>query len=171
MLAREDPDLQNLASRIHTLYFLASPHKGSDFAKTFSNIINVSFGEKPFIAELSRSSQSIALINESFRKCAGNLQLWSFYETNPTRLVLTQALIVDKASATLDLPNERSYPLNADHRGICRFLGPKDPNYKTLRNTFITTIDKISSNSNPAPSQVSISWLTCNRFEIFKTPA
>jgi len=169
MLAREDPDLKDLASRIHTLYFLATPHRGSGFSKIFANILNVSYGQKPFVAELSRNSESIASINDSFRHLAGDLQLWSFYETDPSNLVVTQAVIVDKTSATLGFPNEKSYPLNADHRGVCKFFRQTDPNYQTLRNTFSTTIDRISLDSNTTTSQASASLLTCYRFEIFVT--
>jgi hypothetical protein len=175
MLAREDPDLKHIANRIHTLYFLATPHRGSGFSKIFANILNVSYGQKSFVPELSRSSESIALINDSFRHCAGDLQLWSFYETKPSKLLVTHATIVDKTSATLGFQNEKSYPLIADHRGVCKFRQQTDPNYQTLRNTFSTTIDMISLNSNPTPPQVSVSLLTCYRFEIFfayfKTPA
>jgi hypothetical protein len=162
MLAREDPDLKDLASRIHTLYFLATPHRGSDFSKIFANILNISYGQKPFVAELSRNSDSIAMINDSFRHFAKDLQLWSFYETDPSNLVLTQAVIVDKFSATLGFPNEKSYLLNADHRGVCKFHHQTDPNYQTLRNSFSTTIDKILLDSNTTASLPSGSLLICH---------
>ena len=171
MLAREnqDPDLKDLASRIHTLYFLATPHRGSDFSKIFSNILNISYGSKPFVAELSRNSDSIAWINDSFRHHAPDLQLWSFYETDPINLVVTQAVIVDKFSATLGFPNEKSYPLNADHRGVCKFYLQTDPNYRTLRNSFSSTIDKILSDSKTATSLTPIILFTYYRLEIFVT--
>lgn len=144
MLARENPELASLVERIHTIYFLATPHGGSRFAKTWSNVVNVSLGQKPFFAELGPSSQSIAMINDSFRQCSESLQLCSFYETNPTRILLThQAIIVEKDSATLGFRNEVCCPLNADHRGICKFHGQTDPNYKTLRDAFSTSIDRI----------------------------
>ncbi|OCK74785.1 hypothetical protein K432DRAFT_429827 [Lepidopterella palustris CBS 459.81] len=154
-LAREDPDLKDLASRIHTLYFLATPHRGSDLAKTLTNILKVSYGAKPFVTELERNSESIASINDSFRHFAEDLQLWSFYETFPSNLMLTKAIIVDKASAILGYPNERSSLLNADHRGVCKFDQQTDRNYQTLRNAFITTIDTILSEVSHAMSETS----------------
>lgn len=45
--------------------------------------------------------------------------------------------------------------LNADHRGVCKFDQPTDPNYKTLRNAFITTVDSILSNVSQAISETS----------------
>ncbi|GLB12828.1 hypothetical protein AtubIFM61612_000215 [Aspergillus tubingensis] len=103
----------------------------------------VSFGHKPFVAELGRDSDSVQSINDSFRYFADDLQLWSFYETVPYNFVLTNAMIVDKSSATLGLSKERCSLLNADHSGICKFESPTDPNYKSLRNAFITTVDSI----------------------------
>lgn len=147
MLAREDPLLNELACRIHTLYFLATPHRGSDLSKVLSNIMKVSYGQKAFVSDLDRNSGSICSINDSFRHFAGDVQLWSFYETLPSSLVITNVLIVDKASATLGYARERTSLLNADHRGIGKFDLPSDPNYKTLRNAFITTIDSIPSES------------------------
>ena len=147
ILAREDPTLKELASRIHTLYFLATPHRGSDLTKTLTNILRVSYGQKAFVSELERNSGLISSTNDSFRHFAEDLQLWSFYETVPSSLVLTSAVIVDKASATLGYARERTSLLNADHRGVCKFDLPSDPNYKTLRNAFITTIDTILSES------------------------
>ena len=107
------------------------------------NVLKVSYGQKPYVAELDRNSGSIASINDSFRHFAEDVQLWSFYETVPSNLVLTSAIIVDKGSANLGYAKERTSLLNADHRGVCKFDLPTDPNYKTLRNAFVTTVDSI----------------------------
>ena len=147
ILAREDPSMEGVASRIHSLYFLATPHRGSDLTRTLTNILKVSYGQKAFVSELDRNSASIDSNNDSFRHYAEDLQLWSFYETLASNLVLTSAIIVDKASATLGYAKERTSLLNADHRGVCKFDLPSDPNYKTLRNALITTIDTILSES------------------------
>ena len=143
ILARQDPVLQDLARRIHTLYFLATPHRGSDLTKTLTNILRFTYGQKAFVSDLERNSSLINSTNDSFRHYADDLQLWSFYETIPCQILLTSAVIVDKSSGTLGYPREHISPLNADHRGVCKFDLPSDPNYKTLRNAFITTIDTI----------------------------
>ncbi|KAK2758996.1 hypothetical protein FQN54_003094 [Arachnomyces sp. PD_36] len=154
ILAREDPALKEIASRFHTLYFLATPHRGADLAKTLQNILRVSYGQKPMVGELERNSDSIQSINDSFRYFADDLQLWSFYETLPCSLTFTDVTIVDKASATLGLSKERCSLLNADHRGVCKFESPTDTNYKILRNAFITTVDSIlTEGMSPLVSQ------------------
>ena len=84
-------------------------------------------------------SPSITIINDSFRHYIDDVQLWSFYETLSTKL----GIIVEKDSAVLDSRNERKVPLNADHRNICKFDSPSDPNYRTLRNALISTKDDI----------------------------
>src|SRR5271154_3567559 len=98
------------------MYFLATPHRGSDMARALTNILKVTYGPKLFVSEIERNSTSIAAINETFRHHAGNLQLWSFYETMPSTIMLFSTMVVDKDSATLGYEQERSALLNANHR-------------------------------------------------------
>lgn len=127
------------------MFFLATPHRGSDQARTLSNILKVVYRQKPYVNELEPNSALLSSINDSFRHYAQDLQLWSFYETVQSSLPGSRAIIVDKVSATLGYSNERIALLNADHRGMCKFDQPSDSNYKTLRNAFSTTIDIITT--------------------------
>jgi hypothetical protein len=148
MLAREDRNLRAIAERVHTIYFLATPHRGADLAKTLGNILRVSGISKTFVTELDRSSDSIASINDSFRHFAEDLHLWSFYETVDSDFGVTKVRIVDKNSATLGFAHEMNSPLDADHRGVCKFSQEADSNYLTLLKAFTTTIDLISAERN-----------------------
>lgn len=38
---------------------------------------------------------------------------------------------------------ETAQPLNADHRSICKFDSPKDPNYVTIRNALSKAIEDL----------------------------
>lgn len=154
MLAREDSALKSFTNRVHTLYFLATPHRGADYSKTLAHILTISYGQKTFVSELSRDSTTIASINDSFRYYAGDLRLWSFYETDPTRVLGIQTIIVDVTSATLGFQNETCLPLNADHRGVCKFQFEDDSNYKTLRSSFVTSIDRISADGKPSDIRI-----------------
>lgn len=127
------------------MFFLATPHRGSDLAKTLTNILKISYGKKPFVNDLERNSSLISSINDTFRHYADALQLWSFYETLKSSILVSDAMIVDKSSAILGYSNERVALLNANHRGMVKFDTPSDPNYKTLRNAFTTTVDMIVS--------------------------
>lgn len=110
-----------------------------------TNILKVTYGQKLYVNQLEPNSDLISGINDTFRHYAQDLQLWSFYETLHSNLVLSNVMVVDRNSATLGYPQERTALLNADHRGMCKFDRPSDPNYKTLRNAFSTTVDAIVS--------------------------
>ena len=141
LLARQDPSHHKLATRIHSMFFLATPHRGADSAQLLSNMLKiaVTHGSKPYVDSLVPKSDTIQVINDGFRHAYQGIQLWSFFETVKTSV----GLIVEKDSAILDLPGERVQLLNADHRHVCKFDDPSDSNYCTLRNAFISTIDSI----------------------------
>ena len=140
--------MRHLADRIHTFYFLATPHRGSDLAKTLRNILKITYGRKSYVDELLRDSRSIWSVNDSFRHYADNLHLWSFYETWNSNLVVKNAIVVDRNSATLGYANEHVWPLEADHRSICKFDDQSDPNYKILRDCFLKSIEAIEVAGN-----------------------
>ena len=143
LLARQDPLYHHVAARIHSLFFLATPHRGADSAQLLSNMLKIAvpIGSKAYVDSLIPNSDAIQVINDGFRHAYQGIQLWSFFETVPTSL----GLIVEKNSAVLDLPEERIQLLNADHRNVCKFDDPSDSNYCTLRNAFISTVDSIES--------------------------
>jgi hypothetical protein len=41
----------------------------------------------------------------------------------------------------IGLPGERTQPLNADHRHLCKFPHNRHPNYITLRNALLTIVE------------------------------
>ena len=143
LLARQDPLYHHIAARIHSLFFLATPHRGADSAQLLSNMLKIAvpFGPKAYVDSLIPNSDAIQVINDGFRHAYQGIQLWSFFETMPTNL----GLVVEKDSAVLDLPGERVQLLNADHRTVCKFDDSSDSNYCTLRNAFISAIDSIES--------------------------
>ena len=108
-----------------------------------TNILKVISGPKRYVSEIERNSSSIADINDSFRNYAEDLQLRSFYETVPSSMMFLNTVVVDKDSATLGYDHERAALLNTDHRGVCKFDRPSDPNYQTLRNALSSTVDAI----------------------------
>ncbi|KAK4153160.1 hypothetical protein C8A00DRAFT_43887 [Chaetomidium leptoderma] len=157
VLARQDPAAANLAGRVHSMFFLATPHRGSDMATMLENVLMVGFGKKPFVADLRPNSAALTAINDTFRHLAPQLHLWSFYETLPTRgAVPTSRLVVDRHSATLGYPGEEIAAMDAaDHRHVCKFDTPADPNYKLLRNAMVTAIDMIRTAREPGLERAS----------------
>ncbi|KAF4175888.1 hypothetical protein CNMCM8694_002812 [Aspergillus lentulus] len=122
------------------MYFLATPHSGSDSAKLLSNILNITYSSRAYVSDLKRGSDAIRSINNEFSRHSEDIDLWSFYETQKLSIGLFRVLIVDPASATLGYRKEKQIPLNADHRSICKFEAPSDPNYILIRNALASTI-------------------------------
>ncbi|KAK9418518.1 putative GPI inositol-deacylase [Seiridium unicorne] len=142
LLATRDPLYLGTASRIHSLYFLGTPHRGADSAQLLSSILSLK-GTKAFVKDLVPGSGTLQAINDEFRHVCKEIQVWSFFEGAPTSGGPTHVTIVDKDSAVLDLPGERKRYLYADHRNICKYASPDDPNYITLLRCLQTTVDEI----------------------------
>ena len=141
LLAKRDPDLHDLAARIQSIFFLATPHRGADSAQLLENIMKISgtLNTKAYVGDLKPNSGAIQSINDEFRHVYQGTQLWSFFETVSTSL----GLIVEKESAVIGLPHENVQLLNADHRHVCKFDDPSDNNYRTIRNAFVSAITSI----------------------------
>lgn len=141
ILARQMQEFDSVARRVRAIFFLATPHRGSDLAQMLSRILQVTSGPRPFIDDLHRNSVATQSINDEFPEHCAGLQLHSFYETVPSNYITGKGLIVDKDSATLGYRNERRECLNANHREVCKYANCNNPNYLTVRNALASTID------------------------------
>jgi pimeloyl-ACP methyl ester carboxylesterase len=144
ILARQGAAYETLTERFHTIFFLATPHRGSDSAKLLNNVLQIAYSSRAYVADLERGSGAIQSINDEFRNYSADIDLWSFYETQKFKLGVLSTLIVDPDSATLGYREEKQIPMNADHRSICKFETPADPNYVSLRNALASTVQNIS---------------------------
>ncbi len=145
VLAKQNKAYENLAKRLHSIYFLATPHRGSDSAKLLKNVLQYSYSaSRAYVEDLERNSATIQSINDEFRSYSGDVNLWSFYETQKLDMGLFSRLIVEPDSAILGYREEKQMPMNADHRSICKFDTPTDPNYLIIRNALATTVNDIS---------------------------
>lgn len=100
ILARNAPEFHE---RIRCIFFLATPHRGSDYAALLNNILAVTgiLSSRHYITDLMKGSTSAQLINEDFEKYASNLSVFSFYETLRMSIGISSLLIVEKSSAVL----------------------------------------------------------------------
>lgn len=106
ILSRGEDSPQSLSNRIKCVFFLATPHRGSDYAATLHRILRVTevaglSTTRDYVKDLKAGSASTQLINDEFGKFAHELAIYSFYETLETKLGVSSALIVDKTSAVL----------------------------------------------------------------------
>ena len=144
MLARQGVAYEMLTERLRTIYFLATPHRGSDSANLLNNLLDLASSSRAYIADLTRGSAALQSFNDEYRDYSDDVCLWSFYETQKLRIGPLNKLIVDPGSATLGYRKEKQMPMNADHRSICKFETPKDPNYVIIRNALASTVQVIS---------------------------
>ncbi|KAI0431150.1 NACHT and WD domain protein [Xylaria sp. FL1042] len=144
ILARQDTTYEKLSHRICSMYFLATPHKGSDSARLFKNILQAAALSRDYVGDLEKGSAALRSINNEFRQYSHDVSLWSFYETEKLNIRVFNVLIVDPDSATLGYPEEKQIPMNADHRSICKFATPSDPNYIVLRDALAVTVSAVT---------------------------
>ncbi|KAI0444621.1 hypothetical protein F4803DRAFT_511376 [Xylaria telfairii] len=139
-------EYRQLMSNIKSVLFLATPHRGTDLAETLNRVLSSSvFGHtsKDYITELTRNSTTIDELNESFRHHASKLDIFSFYETLGTQIGLMNTLILEKQSSVLGYENETVKPLNANHHDVCKFTGPNDSNYRSIRDALRSIVSSL----------------------------
>jgi triacylglycerol esterase/lipase EstA (alpha/beta hydrolase family) len=104
IIAKQNPAYQSVGSRIHSIFFLGTPHRGANLAQTLSNIMRISQGgTKNFVTGLETGSETVRVLNDQFRHHYAGIQLHSFTESKPMDLGVTEDLIVDSESATLGM--------------------------------------------------------------------
>jgi hypothetical protein len=136
------------------MVFLATPHRGSDSAKTLEHFLRYGMvlSSREYVSDLGRNTGAIQTINEDFRHVADYVRLFSFYETLKTGNVM----IVEKDSAILGYPNEQSQSVNANHRDICKYEKQTDPSYVLIRNVLASiSADLINEGTYLSVSSIS----------------
>jgi hypothetical protein len=143
-----------MISRVFGIVFLATPHKGANSAKLLNTLLSTYplSSSKIYISELEKNSGLLQDINDQFRTVCEELKLVSFYETRKTYLRVVGGRIVsfclfhiqksrtdatqlvEKESAILGYPQEKTSQLDADHHGVCKFKNLDDPKYILVRN-------------------------------------
>ncbi|KAL3421193.1 NACHT and WD domain-containing protein [Phlyctema vagabunda] len=142
-----DPEYQQIIKAVTGILFMATPHRGSNFAAILNRILQVSIVSSPkdYVSDLVRNSFMIQKINDQFRHIAPKLNIVSFYETQPTPLPLNlnKIMVVERDSSILGYPGELSRALDANHHTICKYEGPKDPRYVIVRNYLKVQVAKL----------------------------
>jgi WD40 repeat protein/pimeloyl-ACP methyl ester carboxylesterase len=143
LLAQQEA--RGISDRIKCMFFLGTPHRGSDSASLLNNLLSASgvLSARQYVTDLGRNSLSLQIINDEFKKYANDVEIWSFYESVKTSLGLKSAIIVERDSAILGYESERSQPLNADHRNLCKFESPEESNFVTVRNALVTAVEHV----------------------------
>ena len=96
VLGKQDHEYVDIIGRVHGILFLATPHRGAQYAKILNNILSTApFGSSPkaYVADLDIHSGALQDINEQFRVLCGDLALVSFFETLKTSFGVTKVLV------------------------------------------------------------------------------
>ncbi|KAI9782817.1 MAG: hypothetical protein M1839_004568 [Geoglossum umbratile] len=133
---RGGPEDKSLVADCFGISFFATPHKGSSYLSSpaFTTSIQEAMHlRKPLPKSLQRhfevNDSLLRSISSDFRLLAGDLKIWTFYETQDTDLtpgtneVRLLAPITSIKSAILELYHEVDYPLLTDHVGCASFSG------------------------------------------------
>ncbi|KAL8369612.1 hypothetical protein RB595_000104 [Gaeumannomyces hyphopodioides] len=143
ILGHTEPQFRAVVDRISTIFFLATPHRGSTLAQTLSRVITMVMGTRPHVNDLIPQSPTLRSIDEDFPSLCTSIDILSFYETRPMSAGFVKTLIVDKSSAVMNLSNERRTPLDADHRNVAMFASQKDPSYLSIRKALAAVISSL----------------------------
>lgn len=122
ILAKQNRAYESLGRRIHSIFFLGTPHRGAALAQTLNKILRVPpiSGSKAFLSNLEIGSETIRDLNDQFRHCYTGIHLHSFTESKPMNLGISSDLIVDPESATLGLlPYRRCDECPSDVIRLC----------------------------------------------------
>ena len=107
LLAKQDPQYQHVAIRFHSIFFLATPHRGANTARMLNNLLAASFLHTPkdYVSDLDPRASALEIINDEFRLACPGIGLWSFFECQKTIIGNRSFLVVEKSSAVLGQPN------------------------------------------------------------------
>jgi len=109
VLGTLDDSYSEMISRVFGIVFLATPHRGSNYARTLNNILSASMitNAKVYVAELEAESTTLQSINEEFRLVCKPLRLVSFYESLKTQAgthkILVRIWVVPQCCVVLTL--------------------------------------------------------------------
>ncbi|KEF58876.1 uncharacterized protein A1O9_03719 [Exophiala aquamarina CBS 119918] len=147
ILGRNDSNYTDIVESVSAVLFLSTPHRGSDLAKTLNNLLSaciLTFSSQEYIAELRANSQTLLEINDQFRNLVSNIELFSLYETRPTRIGGIDVQILEKDSSSLGYPGEVCKPLDADHHDVCKYASQQDPNYVVVSDILRYLVTKVN---------------------------
>ncbi|OTA69235.1 hypothetical protein K449DRAFT_305367, partial [Hypoxylon sp. EC38] len=123
--SNNDITYQTIGKSTFGIAFFGTPHRGGHHARIGDVVAKVarSISGGPsnnFMNALKEGSCFLDIVSDDFRQLLEDFQILTFYETRPLGRL---GIIVDPKSAILGLPGsrERSIPLDADHRNICKF--------------------------------------------------
>ncbi|EPE05245.1 and nb-arc domain-containing protein [Ophiostoma piceae UAMH 11346] len=157
--------LRSIFVSTYALYFLGTPHNGSNLAsvglslQTLGSLLlpRALFESEPILLRtLQRDSETLKEINNQFLEIYQLFQIHLVHENLKTDLKITKALIVSAESASPQLANAFFYGVEATHSDMCKFSSNTAPGYRVLVTALREWIRK-------APAVIEDRWDAENR--------
>lgn len=105
LLATHDPLYKDTAKRIQAMYFLGTPHQGTNSAHYLKMALSLAPSNKSYVNDLLPASPAVQAINDDFRHVCDRLQIWSFFEGKTSAGMWT----VTRAEAVIGNKNRPCY--------------------------------------------------------------
>ena len=138
----------SMTSHLHSIYtstfgilFFGTPHLGSSKAKllgSLQKIVTISVPKKVLETDsnllhaLEEDSEILQNITDNFAPLLPRFRIFFFWEQERTDLKYTKDYIVDEVSAAPIVDGTDRSGIAADHRGMCKFDGPKAAGFRTV---------------------------------------
>ncbi|KAH7459835.1 hypothetical protein FOMA001_g19874 [Fusarium oxysporum f. sp. matthiolae] len=159
-----DVTYKSIVEATRLLVFFATPHQGGNYASLGDIVAKIvrtgmSKPRNDLLDALKENSDQAMQRFEQGRHLPEKCLVVSFYEGDSYGKI---GLIVDKTSATLNLPGtrEKQIAMHADHSTICKFDSPDSPACELVLGTIADEVDRAltmgrSASSALAPFPVS----------------
>lgn len=151
-----------------------TPHQGSSYfampslATSIQSLLQLSWPLPASITDdLRVGNPLLAQIDQEFKAVAQDLQIWTFYETIPSRLsggsvsvssesrdVYFTAPLTSTKSAILGMRQERVYPLKSDHANVASFGRHNLHTLRLFLKQLAREIDRADANVRDGVDQV-----------------
>ncbi|KAE9364277.1 hypothetical protein N431DRAFT_355121, partial [Stipitochalara longipes BDJ] len=130
-----NPRAASILTSTTGVVFLGTPHRGGnqvDWAKIATGLATVVYKDnnKRIVDALSRGSEVLERLQDSFSSIVGQLDICSFFEDHAYGV--TGSKIVDDDSASLGCANERKWWIPANHSEMCKFKDRKETGYRRV---------------------------------------
>ncbi|RDW83590.1 uncharacterized protein DSM5745_03916 [Aspergillus mulundensis] len=135
--AQYKPKLQNIYENVHSVIFLGTPHRGSDWAALGKSLSIFALGKANdgLLRSLQVGSADLERLTDAFAVMlkANKVKVCSFVESQAiTDIPGFANKIVDDFSSRIGDAAEISQVLHANHRTMCKFTGADDSNYQKV---------------------------------------
>ncbi|KAH7130102.1 hypothetical protein B0J11DRAFT_244108 [Dendryphion nanum] len=147
--AQDDPSFANIFDHTKGVFFLGTPHRGSDFSSwggLAARLLQPLGSNQALLEEVTFDSRPLRKLHKDFVNKLESTTVVNFYEERPTLLCKVwfyrwSKICVSEQSATYD--RVKNVPLSVDHSGLNKFTS-KDNNYKLIVANILETITPIA---------------------------